>query len=201
MKMEKRRFGMETGKKIIRKTFWVAQFVKEEKYLSEMRKKGWKFTGLHTGIPTKYEFEACEPEDYSYQLDYIKKEEDTEDYHQMYQDAGWEEVTSYPGLYEGKWYYFCKKKENGKAEVLYTDSESKVDLVKKLQQHYGLFSIAMFGCQIGSVNYLINRIEEGRTSVGMIISAVACAIILLLLCYNFFGLLFIEKKLKNKKKI
>lgn len=191
---------METVKKTTRKLFLAHQYEKEENYLSGMRKKGWKLTGVHMSLPTKYEFEACEPQEYIYQLDYVKKEEDTEDYHQMFQDAGWEEVTGYPGLYDGKWYYFCRKKEDGTKERLYTDSESKLDLVKKLQQHYGLFSVAMLCCQIGAVNTLVQRLEAGSVSKGLVVSSVFCAFMVLLLLYNFFGLLFLGKKLEKQKK-
>lgn len=191
---------MENTKKITRKMFFAHQYEKEEKYLSGMRKKGWKFIGVHMAFPTKYEFEACEPEDYSYQLDYLKKEEDTEDYHQMLQDAGWEEVGNYPGLYDGRWYYFCKKKENQKEEQLYTDVTSKMDLMKKLKQTYGLFFAAMFCCEIGAFNNLLGQLAEGRTSWGVVVTTAFCAFALLLFLYNIIGLFSISSKLKKENK-
>jgi len=56
---------------------------------------------------------------YAFLLDiYIAKEEDAADYYQLFRDAEWEEVFSWEGT-NGKWYYFCKKAENGKREKIY----------------------------------------------------------------------------------
>ena len=83
-------------------------YEKEEEFLSKMASEGWHFVNLHKGLITKYEFDKGEPIDYVYQLDYVNKTEDTQSYHQLFLDAGWEEVFSWDGVYDGKWYYFRK---------------------------------------------------------------------------------------------
>ena len=140
---------METNKKYVRKSFWVHQYEKEEQFLSDMRAKGWKFVKLYKGLPTKYEFVSCEPEEYIYQLDYVCPDEDTEDYHQLFQDTGWEEVMPWDGV-NGKWYYFCKKKEDNMEERIYTDSESRLHLVNKLIKTYGIFLLVIIGIEINA---------------------------------------------------
>ncbi|MFT4145306.1 MAG: DUF2812 domain-containing protein [Mobilitalea sp.] len=47
---------------------------------------------FQSGLPSKYEFIQEESLDYIYQLDYVKEEENTDSYHQLFADAGWEEV-------------------------------------------------------------------------------------------------------------
>lgn len=140
---------MKRNKKYVRKCFWVHQYEKEEQFLSDMRSEGWKFVKLYKGFPTKYEFIACEAEEYNYQLDYVCKEDDTKDYHQLFQDAGWEEIMPWDGI-NGKWYYFCKKKEGNREERIYTDAESRLQLVNKLIKTYGFFLVAFIAVEINA---------------------------------------------------
>ncbi len=133
---------METSKtkKYVRKSFFPHQYEKEEAFLSKMAREGWQFVNLYAGYPTKYEFEKAEPMDYIYQLDYVTKEEDTESYHLLFLDAGWEEVFGWNGIYESKWYYFRRLKEEGKENRIFTDLDSKCNMYNKLMKKYGLFS-------------------------------------------------------------
>jgi hypothetical protein len=50
---------------------------KEEIYLREMHKSGWKFVRV-SGLGV-YHFEECEPEDVVYQLDYMPKGMESDD--------------------------------------------------------------------------------------------------------------------------
>ena len=50
------------------KYFTIVEHEKEQEYLREKQKAGWKFVKV-TGLGT-YHFEKCEPEDVIYQLDY-----------------------------------------------------------------------------------------------------------------------------------
>ena len=123
---------MEANKKCVRKSFLPHQNDGEELFLEKMHRDGWRFVKLYKGIPTKYEFEKCEPEEYVYQLDYIKTDEDTEVYHQLFLDAGWKEILEWNGV-GGKWYYFIKKKEGQVRERIFTDVQSKIELINKVK--------------------------------------------------------------------
>ena len=57
---------MKTKKQF--KYFSIFNHEKEQEYLSEMHRKGWKFVEV-TGFCV-YHFEECEPEEVVYQLDY-----------------------------------------------------------------------------------------------------------------------------------
>jgi hypothetical protein len=181
--------------KIVRKSFWAHQYEKEENYLRAMRLKGWKFIALHKALlSAKYEFEKCEPEEYIYQLDYIKVEEDTISYHQLFKDAEWEEIYSWDGVYNGKWFYYCKKVKNGKKEKLYTDSQSQLELVNKLFKTYGIIYLVLI------CSYILQLISSSMLipypyNLWVIIPF---TILLILMGYFEVGILLLRKRLINQ---
>lgn len=75
----------------------------------------------------QYEFEACEKEDYVYQLDYKEAGSEDEDYIQLFQDYGWEYVTKYKC-----WYYFRKRKEGDEDLSIFSDNESKIQMCARI---------------------------------------------------------------------
>ena len=152
--------GMSDTKKYVRRSYFAHQYEKEEIFLSKMAKAGWNFVKLHKGIITKYEFDKCEPVDYIYQLDYINQEEDTPDYHQLFQDAGWEEVYVWDGMYNGKWYYFRRVNSSEKAPRIFTDPESKLQMYDKLLKSYGLFMAAILFLQFNSFKIISKQLGE-----------------------------------------
>ena len=82
---------MET--KIESKVFFITDFNQQAHYLSNMHKKGWKLVKISWSL--FYHFEKCEPEDVVYQVDFKEsKNKDRESYLRMYEDYGWEFVTS-----------------------------------------------------------------------------------------------------------
>lgn len=181
-------------KKFVKKSFLAHQYEKEEKFLSAMRTKGWKFTAIHKRlVSTKYEFDRCEPEEYCYQLDYIKSEEDTASYHQLFRDAGWEELYSWSGVYNGKWYYFGKNVKNGIREKLYTDSQSKLELVDKLLKTYGIVYTILICSYIPQLISSSNLIPYPNN----LWVIIPYTILLLLMGYFEAGLLILRNRLKK----
>ena len=85
----------------------------------KMHKKGWKFVKVSLG--GLYGFEACEPEDVVYQLDYnpdgVKHQNE---YLQMFKDCGWEYMQDFVG-----YSYFRKPvSEMDGDESIFCDDES-----------------------------------------------------------------------------
>lgn len=192
---------MEENKKYIRKSFWVHQYEKEETFLSKMANEGWHFVKLHKGIPTKYEFVKGEKVDYIYQLDYVTQEEDTEDYHQLFTDAGWNEVYSWDGV-GGKWYYFHRVHSNGQKERIFTDSESKYQMYEKLWKKFGLLFIFLLFMELNGIWGCISILNRsGLTSLAGTIILISCVIFALitgLLVYWIIGILIEKNKIKNR---
>lgn len=86
---------METMKQF--RYFTIFNHKKEEDYLIEKHKSGWKFTRV-SGLGV-YHFEKCEPKDVVYQLDYNPQTKDTkQEYLQMFADCGWDYIQDYEPL-------------------------------------------------------------------------------------------------------
>ncbi len=192
---------MKENRKYVRRSFYVHQHEKEEEFLSKMSRDGYHFKKLYRGIPTKYEFEKGERTEYIYQIDYITKKEDTEDYHQLFKDAGWEEIFSWwaPG---GTWYYFRKIAVNGNEERIYTDYESKYNLYNKLLRVFGpliiislLIELNALRVSIWDFRHASDNFAESLLNIFMI---VFFAGVIIMIGYWMVGLINERNKIKNK---
>lgn len=191
---------MLNEKKYIRKSFWAHQYEKEEIFLRDMRKKGWKFVKLHKGIPTKYEFDKCEPEDIIYQLDYVISSEDTPSYHQLFEDSGWIEEYNWPAP-NGKWYYFSKKSE-GKDEKIYTSKDSRLELFNKVLKNFSLIFILSTLLELNGLRVMVPVLfEEKSLSIPVEIFTYTFILLMtltIIFClYNLIGLLRVKNKIKK----
>ncbi len=192
---------MENSKKYVRKSFFAHQYEKEEEFLSKMAREGWHFVNLHRGLLSKYEFDKGEPTDYVYQLDYVNQEEDTESYHQLFQDAGWEEMFSWDGVYNGKWYYFRRIRTGSKEDRIFTDVESKCQLYDKLMKKYGFFFIALLLLQLNALGVEMRQINLAQFpsihGIGLIIITSLSILFILVYGYMLLGLVFKRIQMKQ----
>lgn len=192
---------MENNKKFVRRSFFAHQYEKEEEFLSKMASEGWHFVNLHKGLITKYEFDKGEPIDYVYQLDYVNKTEDTESYHQLFLDAGWEEVFSWDGVYDGKWYYFRKLRTGNKEDRIFTDIESKYQLYDKLMKKYGFFFLALLYLQINALTIEVRQIKLAEFpsihGIGLIFIMSLSILFILVFGYMLLGLVFKRIQVKQ----
>ena len=116
---------MQTKKEL--KWFTIFEYEKEQDYLREMHKSGWKFVRV-TGLGL-YHFEDCAPQDVVYQLDYNKEGlEHKDEYLKMFEDCGWEYLQDFFG-----YSYFRKAvSEGGAAEEIFCDEESKLQMMQRV---------------------------------------------------------------------
>jgi hypothetical protein len=120
------------------KWFWAWQDEAEEAWLREMSNKGWHLSSV--GIPTIYDFESGEPEDFVYSLDYRSHfKMDKEDYLQLFRDAGWEYIGEMSG-----WQYFRKQAQPGEGLEIYTDAESKISKYQRLLTFAAILMLPLF---------------------------------------------------------
>ncbi len=190
---------MGEDKKYVRHTYFVHQYEQEEAFLSEMAREGWHFVNLHKGIPTKYEFIKGEPVDYIYQLDYVTTEEDTEDYHQLFSDAGWDEVFSWIGFYGATWYYFRRIRTNDKETKIFTDAQSKYQMYEKLWKKYSLFLFISLYLEFNGIRSFVSILERsGFTSVLGILAIIFSSIFLV---FSLFIIYMIVAIIREKNKI
>ncbi len=108
--------------------FPIPAWKKEEYYLREQHKNGWKFVKVN-GL-CLYHFQKCDPKDVVYQLDYnpdstFQKSE----YIQMFRDCGWEYLQNYVG-----YSYFRKaaSEMDGTEEEIFCDDASRLDMMKRV---------------------------------------------------------------------
>lgn len=109
--------------------FMIPDYEKEEEYLRDMHKDGWRFT--HVTLPGFYHFEQCEPEDVVYRIDFNpqtagKKRE----YIRMFEDYGWEYMQDL-----NEFSYFRKPAAEAVTEAeteIFSDNASKVDMMRRV---------------------------------------------------------------------
>ena len=109
------------------KYFTIFNHEKEEKYLRDQHKAGWKFIKV-TGLGV-YHFEKCRPEDVVYQLDYNQEGlKNKQEYIRMFADCGWDYIQDYVG-----YSYFRKPASdmNGD-EGIFCDQSSRVAMMERV---------------------------------------------------------------------
>ena len=107
------------------KWFWAWQDEKEELWLHEMAKQGLHFQSVSSlGF---YKFEAGEPRNDYYRMDFIIDRKDYEEYLQLFKDAGWEHLGEMGG-----WQYFRTRAERNAIPEIYTDKDSKAQKYQRL---------------------------------------------------------------------
>jgi len=109
------------------KFFTIFEHEKEQEYLRAMHNSGWKFTHV-TGLGM-YHFEACQPEDVIYQLDYNQEGlAHKSEYVQMFADCGWEYLQDFFG-----YSYFRKSAaEADGATEIFCDAESRMQMMERV---------------------------------------------------------------------
>jgi hypothetical protein len=115
----------ETKKAI--KFFLLPDYEKEEKYLTDMHRNGWRLKkiSLYT-----YTFEKCECENVVYKLDFAGEDnKDMQAYISMFAEYGWEYLQDVNG------YSYFRKNADGISDEdteIFSDSESRLEMIKKI---------------------------------------------------------------------
>ena len=170
--------------------FTIADYKEEEKFLSEQHSQGWEIS--HISIPGIYTFKRCEKEDYIYQLDFPDLGNNSKrDYVRMFEDCGWEYLFDFV-----QFSYFRIKKDDHKEQSIFTDDESKIEMIDKIFKRRMLpIMIIFFAVLVPNMTYSINF----DSSVSVVLS-----VIFLLLMVLYIVLItscgFKLKKLKEESK-
>ena len=115
------------------KSFYISEFRAEEAWLAFMHQHGWKLQSIDK-IGFHYTFEACEPQDWIYQLDFKEDGVAEEDYILMYEDYGWELVLRFR-----HWFYFRKKRTGDMTAddlAIFSDNASRIDMCRQVIRHH-----------------------------------------------------------------
>lgn len=135
------------------KWFTIFEYEKEQEYLRQMHKSGWKFVNV-TGLGM-YHFEECTPEDVIYQLDYNKEGlENKDEYVKMFNDCGWEYLQDFYG-----YSYFRKPvTDENVNEEIFCDDESRLQMMERVYKgRLAPLLIIFFCCLLP--NFIINLVS------------------------------------------
>jgi hypothetical protein len=115
----------ETKKAI--KFFLLPDYEKEEKYLTEMHRSGWRLKKV-SGFT--YTFEKCENENVVYRLDFAgENNKDMQAYISMFAEYGWDYLQDVNG------YSYLRKNADVISDddtEIFSDSESRLEMIKKI---------------------------------------------------------------------
>ena len=166
--------------------FSILEHEKEEDYLRDMHKHGWKFTKV-TGFGV-YHYEDCEPQDVIYRLDYNKASTaQKEEYFQMFADCGWEHIQDYAG-----YSYFRQDAETANGhEDIFSDEDSKVAMMGRVFKGRMIPLLIIFFCYLAPQFFL-------HMSSGNYIAAAIMAgcLTLYIVVFTVFGIAYYRKKNK-----
>ena len=110
------------------KFFSIAEQEKEQAFLRQMHRSGWKLIRVD-GLCV-YHFVPCEPEDVIYQLDYNPEGRANQtEYLQMFRDCGWEYLQNYLG-----YAYFRKPAAamRREEEEIFSDDASRLQMLRQV---------------------------------------------------------------------
>ena len=126
---------------------------KETAWINEMVKKGYAMTGFFAGF---YQFEACTPGEYAYQIDFGSKMFSvSNDYHEFMEENNIEIVCLW-----GYWIILRKRTADGEF-VLYTDVDSSIEHYTKILKMFKAVTILELFCFMLEVFGAINGTAIG----------------------------------------
>jgi len=179
--------------KTLFKFFTLFEYEEEEAFLEKQHKEGWKVVNFK--LPGFYKFEKCQPEDMTYRIDFTNENSSKNaEYQQMFADNGWNFLWSVNG-------FSIFRKEGasaseGKNEI-FTDNESKLQMLKKIHQRRLLPLITIFLCAV-LPNFVKGINGEFGNSTGDMVITVFFGVMFILYSYVFIKSFIKIKKLKEK---
>jgi len=186
---------MNETKKVWR-FFTPDNYDKEEEFLTEMSRQGWHFKNLRLFI---YEFEKGQPVNYTYKLDYKNdRKADISNYTAMYEDCGWEYVFEFPvPVRRGAWEYFRKRTDSGD-DQLFTDNQSKIDLLMRIRRTYIAIGIFFVGINMANFTNFLRIAVRGYAG-SMIFILVMYALLIFIYVKIFVRISIKINKLRNDR--
>ncbi|MDR7869400.1 MAG: DUF2812 domain-containing protein [Tissierellaceae bacterium] len=171
------------------KIFLITDYEKEEKYLSQMSKKGYRLKKIT--FPGFYTFEDVDPEDIVYRLSFKNpRESDFNNYIQMFKDNGWEYAFDFMG-----WSYFRKSGDQKNTEI-FSDDESRVEEVNKVfKSRFLPILIAFTSIVIPNAMNVFNGSFQNSATLFIIF---VYALYVFLITYCGYGLFKLRKKYSVK---
>lgn len=179
--------------KTLFKFFTLFEYEEEEAFLEKQHKEGWKVVNFK--LPGFYKFEKCQPEDMTYRIDFTNENgSKNAEYQQMFADNGWNFLWSVNGFS-----IFRKKGASAREgnNEIFTDNESRLQMLKKIHQRRLLPLIAIFLCAV-LPNFVKGINGEFGNSTGDMVITSFFGVMFILYSYVFIKSFIKIKKLKEK---
>lgn len=170
--------------KKVKKIFLFWQFDEEEKWLNDMSAQGWQLEKVKIN---NYTFKKCQPNTYSYKLDYLdNSKEKNQEYLNSIQSFGIEKVGQTYNLL-----YLSMENENSSEQVfeLFSDKQYRINFLNKLLKS----STMTISC------FILNLLLVSSNTELMLAPYISTALIILIIIW-LSGLSGINKKIKTLKK-
>jgi hypothetical protein len=172
-------------RKRIFKLFWAWQDDQECKWLESMAEEGWILKNYHLLV---YTFEKMEAKNYIYKTDFKSNQNrDLQEYITLFEDAGWEHVTQCVG-----WHYFRAEATKVKVTDIYTDNNSKIEMLKRLLT---ILIIPLIGILLIALTIVFNPTFSDHKL--YIIIRIIYIFLILLLTYGVLKIIHKIKRLKG----
>ncbi|MEX1306999.1 MAG: DUF2812 domain-containing protein [Eubacteriales bacterium] len=143
-------------KKIVYKPYW--NYEKEQMWLNQMANEGWALCDYSW---IKYTFEPCEKGEYVYYIDLLGQHHShpkSTAFIEMVEETDVEHVASYM-----RWVYF-RKKADGKPFELYTDLDSKIRQLKRINRFWTVFIAVEFAIGFSNLSIWGQSYATGEAS-------------------------------------
>ena len=168
------------------KYFSIFNHEKEEEYLRDQHKAGWKFVKV-AGLGV-YHFEKCQPEDVIYQLDYNQEGlKNKAEYVQMFSDCGWEYIQDY-----ADYSYFRKSAADMHGdEEIFCDENSRTAMMERVYKGRLLPLLIIFSACL--LPQFIMHLLNGRYVLACIMAGILAAYIAV---FGYCAISYFRKKNK-----
>ena len=184
---------MKNTKKLFR-FYTLFEYEEEEAFLEKQHKEGWKVVSYK--LPGFYKFEKCEPEDMTYRIDFTNENgSKNPEYQQMFADNGWEFLWSVNGFSIFRKPLAANNAD--KSNEIFTDNESKLQMLQKIQQRRLLPLITIFLCAV-IPNFIKGIHGDFGSATGDYVITTIFALMFILYTYVFIKSFVKIRKLKER---
>lgn len=191
--------------KVVRKSFFIWDFDKHEKWLNEMAEDGWCLVARNGW---KHEFEQCQPGEYIFRIELLKHKyshSESEKYLAFLKEAG---IVAILPKIDNRWIFLRKKKDDGDFE-LYSDNASRIKYLNRVLRNivFLFVSCIYFIClQLPNLINLLNEYEFDYFAPIVLLFLYIFAVLILLVTailsvYGFIKTYKKRKKLKAEQKL
>jgi hypothetical protein len=124
---------VSSDRKTVVRILWAWNDEKEELWLGEQEKAGWRLARI---LPWGYTFARSAPADMAYRVDFGPgRRNDRSEYFGLFRDAGWEHVGE-----RGLWQFFRKPVVGAEVPEIFTDTESRIAKYRRLLAFLGVLT-------------------------------------------------------------